>query len=178
MGNGEKLLTYLNSVLKVLLGLDTFPRVPNKKLRFVVQRKLTRKNQYRFTPQTFTADAVIALKDFVDHLNDGQYIALVSLDVQGAFDAVWWPSILSSLKKLKCPSNSYNPCVSYFSERSATSLLNSSKEQRKRSKENPQGLAPGPSFWNFQYNSLLNLEYTKNVYTKVQCKSFLDVFQI
>ena len=37
MGDGEKLLTYLNSALKVLLGLDIFPRVPKKKLNFVVQ---------------------------------------------------------------------------------------------------------------------------------------------
>ena len=37
MGDGEKLLTHLNSVLKVLLGLDIFPRVPKKKLNFVDQ---------------------------------------------------------------------------------------------------------------------------------------------
>jgi hypothetical protein len=30
VGDGEKLLTYLNSVLKVLLGTDIFPRVPKK----------------------------------------------------------------------------------------------------------------------------------------------------
>jgi hypothetical protein len=28
VGGGGKLLTHLNSVLKVLLGLDIFPRVP------------------------------------------------------------------------------------------------------------------------------------------------------
>ena len=37
MVDGEKLLTHLNSALKVLLGLDTFPRVPKKKLNFVDQ---------------------------------------------------------------------------------------------------------------------------------------------
>ena len=37
MGDGEKLLTHLNSTLKVLLGLDIFPRVPKKKLNFVDQ---------------------------------------------------------------------------------------------------------------------------------------------
>jgi hypothetical protein len=31
MGDREKLLTYLNSALKILLGLDIFPRVPKKK---------------------------------------------------------------------------------------------------------------------------------------------------
>jgi hypothetical protein len=34
--DGEKLLTYLNSALKVLLGTDIFPRVPQN-LNFVVQ---------------------------------------------------------------------------------------------------------------------------------------------
>ena len=37
MGDGEKLLTHLNSALKVLLGLDIFPRVPKKKVNFVDQ---------------------------------------------------------------------------------------------------------------------------------------------
>jgi len=34
VGDGEKLLTYLNSALKALLGYDIFPRVPQKKLKF------------------------------------------------------------------------------------------------------------------------------------------------
>ena len=41
MGDGEKLLTHLNSALKVLLGLDIFPRVPKKKLNFVDQCNYT-----------------------------------------------------------------------------------------------------------------------------------------
>jgi hypothetical protein len=36
VGGGEKLLTYLNSALKVPLELDIFPRVPKKKFNFVV----------------------------------------------------------------------------------------------------------------------------------------------
>ena len=31
VADGEKLLTYLNSALKALLGFDIFPRVPKKK---------------------------------------------------------------------------------------------------------------------------------------------------
>jgi hypothetical protein len=37
LGDGEKLLTYLNSALKVILGTDSFLRVPKTKLNFVVQ---------------------------------------------------------------------------------------------------------------------------------------------
>jgi hypothetical protein len=34
VGDGEKLLTYLNSALKVLLGTDIFLRMPKKKVKF------------------------------------------------------------------------------------------------------------------------------------------------
>src|SRR5215510_4205120 len=37
VGDGEKLLTHLNSALNVLLGLDIFPREPKKMLNFVDQ---------------------------------------------------------------------------------------------------------------------------------------------
>ena len=46
MGDGEKLLTYLNSELKVLLGLDIFPRVPKKKkLNFFLVQLLVQLNR-------------------------------------------------------------------------------------------------------------------------------------
>ena len=51
---------------------------------------LMSKNQYGFTPQTSTVDAVMALKDYVqDIINDRQYVAVISLEVKGAFDAAW-----------------------------------------------------------------------------------------
>jgi hypothetical protein len=34
VGDGEKLLAYLNSALKVLSGLDIFPRGTKKKVKF------------------------------------------------------------------------------------------------------------------------------------------------
>ena len=46
MDDGEKLLTHLNSALKVLLGLGIFPRVPKKKLNFVDQCNYTQYYSY------------------------------------------------------------------------------------------------------------------------------------
>ena len=43
--------------------------------------------------------------------------------------------------------------------------MNNSVVQKKISKGKPQGSASGPGVWNLLYNSLLNVEYTKN--TKV-----------
>jgi hypothetical protein len=62
----------------------------NRKMHYMYSNNLMSKNQYGFTPQSSTVDAVMTLKDFVhDSLNNGQYVALISLDVKGAFDAAW-----------------------------------------------------------------------------------------
>jgi len=42
-------------------------------------------------------------------------VIMSSLDVSGAFDAAWWPSILQDLKDLGCPRNLYNLSKGYFS---------------------------------------------------------------
>ena len=75
------------------------------------------KNQYGFTPQKSPTDAAMAVKGFVEEgLAAGEIIALISLDVKGAFDAAWWPSILNGLKAYNCPKNLFNLSKSYFSQ--------------------------------------------------------------
>jgi len=50
----------------------------------------------------------MAVKGFVEEgLVAKELIVLVSLDVKGAFDAAWWPSILNCLKACGCPKNLY-----------------------------------------------------------------------
>ena len=44
MGDGEKLLTYLNSALKALLGFDIFPRVPKKKSEILLPSVIAARN--------------------------------------------------------------------------------------------------------------------------------------
>jgi len=62
-------------------------------------------------------DASMAVKGFSEtHLQQRNVVIMTSLDVQGAFDAAWWPAILYNLRKLQCPSNLYNLTRSYFSD--------------------------------------------------------------
>ena len=150
-------ISLINTAAKVLEKV-----LINRIMHHMYSNNLMSKNQYGFTPHTNTIHAVMALKYFVqDSINDGQYVAVISLDVKGAFDAAWWPGILASLRNLRCPGNLYKLCVSYFNERTAFLTLNNSIVQRRTSKGCPQGSASGPGFWNLQYNSSLNLEYTK-----------------
>jgi hypothetical protein len=78
------------------------------------------KNQYGFRPQTSTIDAVMALKDYAEEAFRSEVTVLVSLDVEGAFNSAWWPSIPKSLKDSGCPWNLQNLTKSYLSKRLAT----------------------------------------------------------
>jgi hypothetical protein len=59
----------------------------------------------------------MAVKEFVEKVfRRGKVTAILSLDVDGAFNSAWWPSILKSLKESGCPQNLYNFTKSYFSQ--------------------------------------------------------------
>ena len=123
-------------------------------------------HQFGFTPQKGTTDVVMEIKNYVmEGLAEGEVIALISLDVKGAFDAAFWPSILNGLRACGCPKNLYNLTKSYFSNRTAILSSNSIQIEKEVSRGCPQGSCCGPGFWNIQYNSLLNLPFREN--TKV-----------
>jgi len=70
------------------------------------------------------------VKNFIEEsLRLIQCIVIVSLDVKGAFNAVWWPSILKQLRELKCPKKLYSLSASYFSDRKATFSIKNCKTE-------------------------------------------------
>jgi hypothetical protein len=119
-------------------------------------------NQFGFTPKKSTTDAAVTVKEFVEEgLRQGLITILVSLDVKGAFDAAFWPSILKTLKDFNRLRNLYYLTRSYFSQRTSVMSTNTVQVEREVRKGCPQGSCCGPGFWNIQYNSLLNLEFMK-----------------
>ena len=83
------------------------------------------RNQYGFIPQTNTTDSVMALKEFVQEgFSKGEITVIVSLDVEGAFNSAWVPSVLNSLQESGCPRNLHNLTKNYFSKRCATMETN------------------------------------------------------
>ena len=128
-------------------------------MHYAYSNNLLNHNQFGFTPKKSTIDAVQAAKEYLEGTSEGHITIIVSLDVKGAFDAAWWPSILKALREFQCPKNLYNLAKSYFSERAATVSTNSKQIAREVTKGSPQGSYCGPGFWNIQFNSLLNLEF-------------------
>jgi hypothetical protein len=132
----------------------------------VFSNSLLNENQYGFSPQKSTIDAALAAKGFAwENLRQKNCVTLVSLDVKGAFDAAWWPSILSNLRDFRCPENLYDLSLNYFSDRIATLHANTHTMTRTVTKGCPQGSCCAPGFWNIMYNALLNLDFSSH--TKV-----------
>jgi hypothetical protein len=67
-------------------------------------------------------------------------VALVSLDVQAAFDAAWWSGILRELRKCDCHKNLYKLTRNYFSQRTAVLSSNCLKVEKAISRGCPQGV--------------------------------------
>jgi hypothetical protein len=92
------------------------------------------------------------IKNYVmEGLAGEEVIALISLDVKGAFDVAFWPSILKGLRACRCPKNPYNLTKSYFSNRTAILSLNNIQIEKELSRGCPQGSCCGTGYWNIQY---------------------------
>ncbi|KAK9744057.1 Reverse transcriptase (RNA-dependent DNA polymerase) [Popillia japonica] len=121
-------------------------KIYHKEIRSEILRSLDT-NQFGFISKRGTTEAILELKEFTeDSLRPGDVVVVVSLDLKGAFDAAWWPAIIKSLKDSKL----------------ANLQLAGVKVEEKVTRGCPQESCCGPGFWNSQYNSLHNLNYSKN----------------
>lgn len=99
-----------------------------------------------------------------------QIVALVSFDIEGAFDNAWWPSIKEQLRSNRCPGNLYNVFNSYLSERSVTLRYAGAHSARHTNKGCIQGSIGGPLFWNILIKPLLRWAEGQSV----QVQAFAD----
>jgi len=129
----------------------------------VYKHNLLTDRKFGFMSQKSTTDAAMEAKKIIQPVLENRgLVIMIILDVKGAFEAAWWPSILQALKYLGCRRNLYNLSKGYFSHRTAVMFTNSVSIKRRMTKGCPQGFCCGPGFWNLLYNSLLKLELTSN----------------
>ena len=142
------------------IGGKVLEKVLISRINHIFSQGIMKTNQYGFTPQKGTIDVAMEVKDFVMvGLAAGEVIVLASLDIKGALEAAWWPSILNGLRACGCLKNIYNLTRSYFSQRTAILSPNSVQLEREISKGCPQGSCCSPGFSNIQYNSFMNLNF-------------------
>ncbi|KAG8226159.1 hypothetical protein J437_LFUL007396 [Ladona fulva] len=117
----------------------------------------THPNQYGFTKNRSTIDALQVVKEKVRNTRY-KYLLGIFVDIKGAFDNVRWPSILSTLKQEKCPTNIFNIVNDYFINRKCKVILNKVSHLKNLTKGCPQGSVLGPYFWNKVIDQFLEME--------------------
>ncbi len=105
--------------------LSVFAKIFEKLLKnctifYLKSNNLLDDNQYGFTPQKSTIDAISSAIDFIRWAFEMRgYALLIALDINGAFDRYWLPMILDKLREMECPPNLFSLTKSYFSGRIA-----------------------------------------------------------
>lgn len=112
--------------------------------------------QFGFRPGLSTEDAVRKLVEFARNSPE-RYSAALFLDIDGAFDCLWWPSILRRSRHLGVSPDQLRLLHSYLSNRHVIFSRHSVFRRRVLSRGCPQGSILGPSLWNLVFDELLLL---------------------
>ncbi|KAK9295481.1 hypothetical protein QLX08_010208 [Tetragonisca angustula] len=112
--------------------------------------------QYGFRIGKSTEDAILELHRIVGETR-GKYAVGLLFDISGAFDNVWWPSILANLKDRDCPKNLYGLVRSYLEDRCANIIGAEKSLEKNITKGCPQGSVLGPLFWNLIFDEAIEI---------------------
>lgn len=89
--------------------------------------------------------------------NSDKLNLVVSYDIKGAFDNLWWPSVLMKLFRMGCPGNIFFLIVSFLKDRRTSYTFNGHTNSRPISRGCPQGSSLSPFLWNLGMDDLLRL---------------------
>jgi hypothetical protein len=92
-------------------------------------------------------------------------VITIFVDIRGAFDNVWWPGLLSTLRDRHLPHEFLAIIKSYLTDRTVLFTQGDVTTQKRITKGCPQGSVLGPTLWNFLLDPLLNAEWPEG--TKV-----------
>lgn len=118
------------------------------------EERMESERQYGFRKRRSTEDAFIHLRKGLE-ATARKYVVILFVDIEGAFDNLWWQSILARVRKTNCSSNLFQILKDYFRERKT--MVSAKFEQIERSMEKgcPQGSILGPAAWNWCMDDLL-----------------------
>ena len=124
--------------------------------------KFVPESQFGFVKRTGTADYGAALAcSILEHINSkdskgrrGEGI-LISLDVKGAFDRVWWARLKARLKKRGMSGKALKLLYNYLSERFIQVVKSGDKSSLKEIFSGvPQGAKWSPKLWNLDISEM------------------------
>lgn len=117
-------------------------------------RNLESERQFGFRKNKSTEDAFMYLRNEITN-SDRKYIVGLFIDIEGAFDNLWWQAILTRIRKTECSSTLYDTMKSYFKNRRTIVKTKFDIIERMMERRCPQGSILGPAAWNWCMDELL-----------------------
>lgn len=133
---------------------------------------LENKNQYGFKKGKSTEDAIIHLLHSTNN-SQKKYVVALFVDIQGAFDNLWWTTIKERLTKANCSSSLIKLITSYFKHRKVSIKSKFDSITCWMQRGCPQGSIIGPMAWNWCMDTLLD-EIMNLSIDKVEAIAYAD----
>ncbi|GBN07191.1 Retrovirus-related Pol polyprotein from type-1 retrotransposable element R1 [Araneus ventricosus] len=102
-------------------------------------------------------------------------VALISLDVAGAFDTVWRQSVLRRLMEAQCPQNLFRLVQTYFDRRTVCYQFNDQSWSFPADRGVPQGSCSGPFYWNLVLDTVFRVDLPPECYIQAFADDLLLV---
>jgi len=151
---------------KQLLGsyrpISLLPTISKVYERIILQRiqstyedsGLSSPKQHGFRAGRSTEDAILYLKEYIA-LTPKKYVVALFIDIQGAFDNLWWPAIMHRLVQANCSTHLIKIVNSYFKKRNVIVRSKFGDIRSQMERGCPQGSVLGPAAWNWCMDALL-----------------------
>ncbi|GBM11529.1 Retrovirus-related Pol polyprotein from type-1 retrotransposable element R1 [Araneus ventricosus] len=97
-------------------------------------------------------------------MRKGGKVAVISLDVAGAFDTVWRQSVLQRLTVAQCPHNLFRLISDYFDKRTVCYSFDSTTWSFPADRGVPQGSCSGPFYWNLVLDTVFQVDMPAGCY--------------
>ena len=150
-----KLNSYRPIALLPVLG-KIYERVIVNRLEVkYIEKGMQSQRQFGFRSGRSTEDAINKFQKGI-LLTEKKLVVTLFIDIEGAFDNLWWPTIKKRLADAQCSSNLLKIVGSYFRNRKMIVKSKNERIRRNMKKGCPQGSVIGPMAWNWCMDALLN----------------------
>lgn len=124
-----------------------------------IQRQYREENlesevQFGFRARKSTEDAFLHFRRGVES-SERKYVVALFIDIEGAFDNLWWPTIVARLIKANCSTKLMDIVKSYFNNRIVKVGTKYEELSCKMERGCPQGSIIGPAAWCWVMDDLL-----------------------
>ena len=162
------LLSILAKVLETIMA--------NRVRKFMQNNCPLSTKQFGFMKKRSTEHALVKLMDNVEsNIQNKYHVALVSMDIKGAFNHAWPPGLIKRLIGMNLPEYLIKMITNYNDDRRIVTTFGGVTRVKETNCGTVQGSVLGPLFWNIIVDDLLQRDHGPNVHVQAYADDIVAV---